>query len=122
MDDIEYKREKRRQSRLERLGSNNPHCLFCAEDDPCCLEQHHLAGRKFASAEVTICRNHHRKLSDKQKDHPPIGSRTPTPLECLGRLLLGIADALELLKIPEPLLDPIRETALKLIEMKSADR
>ena len=79
MDNIEYKKEKRRQGRLQRLGSNDPQCLFCSEeDDPCCLEQHHLSGKRFGELCVTVCRNHHRKLSDKQEDHPPVigGSHT----------------------------------------------
>jgi len=119
MEDIEYKRERRHQWRLERLGSNDPQCLFCPEGDPCCLEQHHLSGKRFGQVLVTVCRNHHRKLSDKQKDHPPAGPGAPTPLERLGRLLLGIADALELLNIPQQLLDPIRDAAFQLINIKS---
>jgi hypothetical protein len=116
----DYEKERRRQARLERLGSNNPKCLFCDEDDPSCLEQHHISGKKFGDVCATVCRNHHRKLSDKQKEHPPTGPGIPTPLERLGRLLLGIADALELLNVPQQLLDPIRDVALRLIDMRSA--
>jgi hypothetical protein len=59
MSDREYNRERRRQIRLERLGTNQPKCLFCLEDDPSCLELHHLSGKDFGetallSAETAI--------------------------------------------------------------------
>ncbi|MGA8709081.1 MAG: hypothetical protein WB646_19070 [Steroidobacteraceae bacterium] len=117
MNEIEYRRERHRQQRLERLGPN-PQCLFCPESDPGCLEQHHLGGRKFGDDCVIVCRNDHRKLTDKQKEHPSIAPERPTtPFECLGRLLLGIADALELLKVPQQLVLLIRDAALHLIEI-----
>lgn len=117
MDIKEYNRERIRQTRLERLGTNNPKCLFCPEDDPACLERHHLAGRSFGDRWVVIvCWNCHRKLSDRQKEHPPIAARDPDSLECHGRLLLGIADALELATAPASLVEFARETGLDLIE------
>jgi hypothetical protein len=112
----EYDKERRRQARLERLRSNEPKCLFCDEDDPFCLERHHISGRKFGDDCVTACLNHHRKLSDKQKDHPPVVPGTPSTIECCGRLLLGVADALELLKVPPALVDLIRQAGVHLIE------
>lgn len=116
MNDKEYDRERRRQARLERLGSNNPLCVISGEDDPRCLELHHLAGKAFADDCVIVSSNHHRKLSDMQKDHPPILKGVPDTLECCGRLLLGIADALELCKAPGQLVDLIRQTGERLIE------
>ena len=116
MDDMEYERERRRQTRLERLGTNNPKCLFCPEDDPACLELHHLAGKGFGSESVISCRNCHRKLTDKQKEHPSISPGKPSIGECHGRCLLGIADGLELLNVPEQLVGLIRQTGLDLVE------
>src|SRR4051794_13402353 len=117
MDAKAYGRERIRQARLERLGTNNPKCLLCPEDNPACLERHHLAGRSFGDRWVVIiCRNCHRKLSDKQKEHPAIAIRDPDRLECHGRLLVGIADALELAATPLPLVEFVRQTGLSLIE------
>jgi hypothetical protein len=116
MTEKEYKKERLRQARLERLGSNNPSCLFCDEADPSCLERHHLSGRAFGDDCVVVCRNCHRKLSDRQKDHPPVLAGAPEPIECCGRLLLGIADALELWKVPPALVDLIRKAGAYLID------
>jgi hypothetical protein len=116
MDDEHYQRECRRQTRLERLGSNNPACLFCPENDPCCLELHHLSGRAFGDESVVVCRNCHGKLTEKQTEHPPALTTDPNTLERLGRLLLGISDALELLNTPEHLVGLIRQGGLHLID------
>jgi hypothetical protein len=115
MTDKEYQKERRRQGRLERLGINNPKCLFCEEDDPSCLELHHLSGKGFGDDCAIVCRNCHRKLTDKQKDHPP-PVNVYAPTEKPGRLLLGIADALEMLKVPGQLISLIRQSGLGLIE------
>lgn len=116
MTDMDYERERRNQQRLERLGSNNPSCIVCSEDDPCCLERHHVAGKAFGDDQITVCRNCHRKLSDLQKDHPPVLPGTPTRTECEGRKLLGIADLLELLKSSSEIVDLVRQAGLDLIE------
>jgi hypothetical protein len=65
---------------------------------------------------VIVCWNCHRKLSDRQKEHPSAPQGRPDTLECQGRLLLGIADALELTAAPSPLIEFARETGLSLIE------
>jgi hypothetical protein len=122
MAEKEYDKERRRQARLERLGSNNPKCLLCDEDDPSCLERHHISGRAFGDDCVIVCRNCHRKLSDKQKDQPPVVPGMPNTIECCGRLLLGIADALELWKTPERLVNLIRQAGLHLVEYGQAFR
>jgi hypothetical protein len=94
MDDIERERERRRQKALERLGTDRPKCIFCDESDPHCLELHHIAGHKHGEETVIVCRNHHRKLSDKKHDHPN-ATRPGDPLERIGKFLLGCADLLE---------------------------
>jgi hypothetical protein len=50
---------------------NDRACLICGEDHLCCLEDHHISGRKHGDMTVFACRNCHRKLTDMQKDHPP---------------------------------------------------
>ena len=96
MDEVESQRERRRLRALERLGPDRPRC-HCGEDNPHCLEQHHIAGRAYNDETVIVCRNCHRKLSDRQKDHPKGTGTAPDPLECIGRFLLGLADLFELL-------------------------
>ncbi len=97
MNETEKAKEIRKQNRLEKLGSNHPVCLLCGEDDWRCLEQHHIAGQAYGDDLCTVCRNCHRKLSDDQKDHPKQISETPTALEAMGHLLIGLADFFALL-------------------------
>jgi hypothetical protein len=95
MSNQELRREKRRQTTLERLGTNTPCCAECGETDWRCLELHHIAGRDFdADATAILCRNCHRKLSDDQKDHPPLASSHPSQFDRIGHFLLGLADLL----------------------------
>lgn len=97
MDDKELKREARLQRMYERLGVDQPRCIECGLDDVRCLEAHHIAGRKFDDATLIVCRNHHRILSDDQKDHPqPIGDE-PTLHGRAGHFLKGLADLFALL-------------------------
>ena len=89
--------EKRHLRALERLGTSHPVCVACGEDDPRCLEAHHIAGRAFDDQTVLVCRNCHRKLSDAQKDHPGKIGDPPSPLERIAHFLLGIGDMLHLI-------------------------
>lgn len=90
-------KEARKQKRLEKLGSNNPACVLCQENDWKCLELHHLAGKAYGDELSITCSNCHSKLSDSQKDHPEQLCKPPTTLECIGHWLLGLADFFELL-------------------------
>ena len=83
---IDKAKEIRKQNRLEKLGDNKPVCVICGEDNPICLERHHI-----------VCRNCHRKLSDNQKDHPKQIGKSPTTLETIGHMLLGLAELFALL-------------------------
>ena len=98
--------EDRKQQRLRRLGTQAPICAACGETHPAVFEQHHIAGRKQSDDVARVCANCHRKLSDKQRDHVPNGSREPVgPLAGIGHYLLGLADLLamivEALRKPE---------------------
>jgi hypothetical protein len=97
MDDQELKREARVQRMYERLGVDAPRCVHCGLDDVRCLEAHHIAGSKFDDATVIFCRNHHRVLSDDQKDHPSIIGDPPSLHERAGHFLKGLADLFVLL-------------------------
>jgi len=109
MNEDEYKREKRRQRALERLGTTKPKCIYCEESDPHCLELHHLPDRTYGDDTVIVCRNHHRKLSNMQKGHPKQIGSPPDPLECIAHFLLCLADFFELL------IEKLRESGDKLI-------
>jgi hypothetical protein len=97
MNDLEKNQERRKQKALERLGTNNPVCVLCGESDWRCQELHHIASKQFDAALAIVCRNCHRKLSDMQRDHPQQSSTPPDPLECIGHVLLGLADLFAIL-------------------------
>lgn len=107
--------EKRRLRDLERLGTDRPVCVVCGEDDPRCLEAHHLAGRAFDGQTVPVCRNCHRKLSDDQKDHPGKIGNPPSALERIAHFLLGLVDFLQLV------IDRVRAFAVELLEIDAAE-
>lgn len=90
-------KERRKQKRLEMLGSNHPICIICGEDDWRCFEQHHIAGKAYGDELCTVCRNCHRKLSDEQYDHPKQIGKPPCNHEAIGHILLGLADLFILL-------------------------
>jgi hypothetical protein len=96
MTDFNDRAERRKQNRLEKLGTNHPICPLCGETDWRCFELHHIAGRKFDPMELPVCMNCHAKCSDLQKDHPPRVAQTPGSLEVIGRFLVGLADMLGL--------------------------
>jgi len=89
--------ERRKQSRLEKLGTNNPICGTCGERDWRCLERHHVADFGRDDATVNICRNCHRKVSDDQKDHPAYDPNADRMLDSIGHFLIGLADLLRLI-------------------------
>jgi hypothetical protein len=97
MDQFTHKRETRRQTALDRLGTNEPHCVICGETDWRVLERHHIAGRAYDEFGSIICRNCHRKLSDSQKDHPKKIGEPPCILERTVHFLRGLANFLALL-------------------------
>lgn len=116
MNEREIAREKRKQGRLERFGTNTPRCPCCGETDPRVFEAHHVAGRRFDAQTIWICANCHRKLTDDQKDHPgPLGG-TGDLGERVCHLLLGLADMLrlvaeKLVAFAEALLEQSRATS-----------
>jgi hypothetical protein len=117
MDERDYRHEHRRQRRLEQLGSNKPRCIISGESDPAALHRHHPGGRKYTNEMVVLSLNHHAKAEELRRDHPPEQTGPPTQLEREGRLLLGIADLLSLVKrVPLELIELIRQVALRLID------
>jgi len=114
MNDQEKDRERRRQLRLEHLGTSAPKCPLCGESDWRCFESHHIAGRKFDDIEIPVCRNCHAKASNQQRDHPGQISNPPHPLERIAHFLLGLADLLVLVasklhEVAQHLIEEIRK-------------
>lgn len=89
--------ERRKQNRLEALGTNEPRCGMCGETDWRTIELHHVADHGRDEATVLICRNCHRKVSDDQKDHPSFNPAADPVLDRIGHFLLGLADMLRLI-------------------------
>ena len=88
-------KEDRLEQRCRRLGTHEARCVDCGEDDPRCLEKHHIAGREYHSHTEILCRNCHRKRSDDQRDHPPRDkTKQPDQLTIIGYFLLGLCDFL----------------------------
>ena len=108
--------EKRYLRALERLGTSHPVCVACGEDDPRCLEAHHIAGRAFDDQTVLVCRNCHRKLSDAQRDHAGKIGNPPSLLETLAHYLLGLGDILHLVA------DRLKQFAKELLAMIKAEK
>lgn len=94
MTNDEFERERRKQKRLEQLGSDDPHCGMCGHSDWQALELHHVAGQKYDESTVPLCRNCHRIVSDDQYDHPAFDPDTDAMLVNIGHFMLGLADML----------------------------
>lgn len=110
--------ERRKQSRLHKLGTNNPSCPFCRETDWRVFEQHHISGQKHDDVVINVCANDHRRLTDCQKDHPKTEQAAEEMLAKIGNYLLGLADMLiifieRLYEFGEALIARANECALK---------
>jgi hypothetical protein len=111
MDSNFKDRERRRQTRLEHFGTDNPTCPCCGQRDDRCFEMHHIAGRHFDQAtKFPVCASCHRKVSDMQKDHPKQIQTPPCLDERLAHFMHGLADLLELV------IEKLREFASDLME------
>ena len=97
MKNDEFAQERRKQKRLETLGTNEPHCGMCGEADWRTIEQHHVADYGRDEATVLICCNCHRKVSDDQKGHPAFNPNAEPMLDAVGHFLLGLADMLRII-------------------------
>ncbi len=76
---------------MRRLDTRNAVCP-CGESDPRCLEKHHIAGRKHHGDTAFVCCNCHRKLSDRQLDHPSNELGQDAKPAAIGHYLLGLSD------------------------------
>ena len=88
--------ERRKQARLEKLGTNTPSCGTCGLNDWSRIEQHHVAGQKHDNVMALLCANCHLIVTDDQKDHPAFDADADPLLSSIGHFLLGLADMLRI--------------------------
>lgn len=81
----------RLERRLAKLGTRNPVCIVCGEDNPFCLEDHHIAGRHHHDDTARLCLNCHRKETERQKNRPGAFEPAEYPVS-IGHYLCGLAD------------------------------
>jgi hypothetical protein len=84
MTDEEKRFERRKQTALERLGTNTPKCILCPEVDWRCLDLHHGTGGEHKNFLVILCRNCKGKLTYPQADHPRFEHRKQAAFKRLG--------------------------------------
>ncbi len=80
--------DARRERAYEHLGSREPRCTICQEDDYRTLEQHHIAGKANDDLMVILCSNCHKKQSDPTSNSKALDNRTM--VEKAAYFLLGI--------------------------------
>lgn len=100
-------KEKRMQRKRNELGSYNPSCGLCGEQDmtmliassKSILEQHHISGNHDGDT-IVVCRNCHARLTDEQLDWPVkiFDNNRTLEMKAVG-FFLGLASILELLAI-----------------------
>jgi hypothetical protein len=90
MDDIEWRRLARKRERLRKHGTDNPFCCACGEQHWAVrYENHHIAHRKYDPRTIRLCQPCHDKVTDMQKDYPPIPPGTDPRLARIVALLRG---------------------------------
>src|SRR6185437_7816423 len=89
--------ERRKQSRLHKLGTNTPRCATCGNDDWRVIEEHHPDSRNRNKLVVLLCANDHRIVTDDQKDHPAGVDGCDQFLLSVGNFLLGLAAMLAII-------------------------
>ncbi len=118
MTEKEWKRLSRKRSKLEQLGTGNPFCCNCGEHDWCGrYDMHHFARRKYDPRVIRLCIICHNKVSDMEKDFPPIPANTEPRLAkmiaiirgriCLLRLALATDEEAEQWLSGTPFLPPL---------------
>ena len=87
----------RTRRKHEYFGTIEPACSVCGENRVALLEKHHIAGRAYDPATMILCKNHHALMTEFQKDFPAGADDSPNALECIGRMLLNLAELFAIL-------------------------
>ncbi len=119
MDDLQRKlfREKRHRQKMKDIGMENPACVICGESDLDMLEGDHVAGRAYDDQVMSLCKNHHAKRTQLQREQPRAG-HSNSWLQQLGRWLLAMAEYFEMLV---PRLRQFGEWIIRLAESGHCD-
>jgi len=110
---MEADKTKRKQRKLNKLGSVNPRCQICGESEITALsnlnltskqkkllEKHHIAGGHNGGETITVCLNCHAKLSDDQLDWPDgLCSVGQTPEMKAVSFFTGMAELFAILSV-----------------------
>lgn len=118
MDDTEWRRLARMRSRARTNGTANPFCCVCGEHHWAVrFDLHHFAERKYDDRVIRLCRTCHEKVTDMQKDYPPIPRETDARLAkmiamtrgriIMTRLWLDTDEELHAWLTGEPFLPPL---------------
>jgi hypothetical protein len=95
VNDKDKNMERLKQTRLEKIGTNDPVCAICTRNEWPIFEDHHVGGCKYCELTVVHCKNCHAIASIMALNHPRPIPGPPTTEEAIGRLLLGLADFFE---------------------------
>jgi len=75
MDKIDLKRLGRKRERLRTQGTINPFCCACGEHHWAVrYELNHILGHKHDDRVMRLCHSCHDKVSEMQREYPPIPS------------------------------------------------
>lgn len=87
--EYEIQKETERVKEAQRLHGYDQTCVICGEPNQRCLELHHLPERGYGDDLVPVCRNCHRKLTDKSNNKPV--PPDPSRMERIAHWLLALA-------------------------------
>jgi hypothetical protein len=118
VDDTELRRLARQHGRARKNGTRNPFCCVCGEHHwTVRYDLHHFAEREYDDRTIRLCRTCHEKVTDMQKDYPPVPSDTDTRLArmiamtrgriIMTRLSLAVDEELHAWLTAEPFLPPL---------------
>jgi hypothetical protein len=91
MDKRDRDRERRKQRRLEEMGTNNPVCIGCGRAVWYSFHGHHIGERQFDSHAEYFCTNCHSDFTEALKSYPKTSCKTPGAVESAGHYCLGLA-------------------------------
>lgn len=115
MEDVELRTLARKHNRLRKHGTRFPFCCLCGEHHWVVrYELHHFGERHYDPRTIRLCKSCHDKVSDMQKDYPPIPTGVDRRLAkaitlvrgriIIGRLSLEIDEELHATLSGEPLM------------------